>query len=719
MALEINVGPPRLAISAGYAVLISEPDGQIGWPTDKGFYAADTRLISSWQIYADGEPFDLLNGGNVAYYASRIFLLNRALETRQGKVAAGAVGLSLGRYLHNGMHEDLDLTNHTQQRVQFNLEIALRSDFADLFEVKSSHVVRRGRITTDWSDAHARLRSEYINKDFKRAVTVRVLNATAEPVYANGRISFLVDLPPGGTWHACLLYDVVIGDTTYHASTECLDEVGGSRAGLSLDSWQSAVLKLETNNEEFYRFYKQSVDDMAALRLPIEGTDHREFVPAAGVPWFVALFGRDSLLVSLQTAMVYPSFARGALKVLGARQATHRDDYRDAEPGKIMHELRRGELAYFKLIPHTPYYGTADATILYLIVLHNAWRCTGDLSLLQEFLPAAEKCLAWIDRYGDRDGDGFQEYETRSSAGYENMGWKDSGEALVYPDGSLVKGPKATCELQGYVYDAWLRMAQVFDAVGKPGRAKTLRRKARLLFDRFNEAFWDEESGFYAFCLDGEKRPVLSVASNPGHLLWSGIVPRDRAARVVERLMKPDMWSGWGIRTLSADHPAYNPHSYQNGSVWPHDNALIALGFRRYGFADEAARIARDISGAASFFALHQMPELYSGLKRNPTNFPVQYLGANVPQAWAAGSCFSFVEMTLGFQPDAPAGRLYLDPHLPAWIDDLTISDLSVGAAIYDLRFWRDGEATRWEVLKGDPTTVAQRSYASGPETWT
>ena len=183
--------------------------------------------------------------------------------------------------------------------------------------------------------------------------------------------------------------------------------------------------------------------------------------------------------------------------------------------------------------------------------------------------------------------------------------------------------------------------------------------------------------------------------------------------------MKPDMWSGWGIRTLSADHPAYNPHSYQNGSVWPHDNALIALGFRRYGFADEAARIARDISGAASFFALHQMPELYSGLKRNPTNFPVQYLGANVPQAWAAGSCFSFVEMTLGFQPDAPAGRLYLDPHLPAWIDDLTISDLSVGAAIYDLRFWRDGEATRWEVLKGDPTTVAQRSYASGPETWT
>ena len=356
------------------------------------------------------------------------------------------------------------------------------------------------------------------------------------------------------------------------------------------------MLKIRTSNEEFYRCYRQAIEDMAALRLPIAGTDHMVFVPAAGLPWFMAPFGRDSLIVSLQNILIYPEFARGALDVLGRWQAKERDDYRDAEPGKIMHELRYGELAHFKLIPHTPYYGTADATPLYLITLHAAWRATGDRALLERHLDTAEGCLAWIDDWGDRDGDGFQEYQTRSPVGYENMAWKDAGDSMIYPDGTPVKGPKALCELQGYVYDAWLRMAEIYDELGRTDRAAALRDKAATLFRRFNDAFWDEESGFYAFMLDGEKRKVLSVASNPGHLLWSGIVPPDRAARVVARLMAPDMSSGWGIRTLSAQHPAFNPYSYQNGSVWPHDNSLIALGFKRYGFAREVGQIARDIS---------------------------------------------------------------------------------------------------------------------------
>src|SRR6202020_833905 len=299
---------------------------------------------------------------------------------------------------------------------------------------------------------------------------------------------------------------------------------------------------------------------------------------------------------------IYPHFARAALEFLGSLQATDDDPYRDAEPGKILHELRCGELAHFKLVPHTPYYGTADATPLYLITLHAAWRATGDKALLERHIDSAENCLGWIDKYGDRDGDGFQEYQTRSPVGYENMGWKDSGDSIVYPDGSLVKGPKALCELQGYVYDAWVRMAEVFDVLGKPDRATALREKAAALFERFNEIFWDEDTGFYAYMLDGEKRKVMTVASNPGHLLWSGIVPPDRAERVVARLMRSDMNSGWGIRTLSTEHPAFNPYSYQNGSVWPHDNSLIALGFKRYGFAREAAQIARDISGPAGHF---------------------------------------------------------------------------------------------------------------------
>jgi glycogen debranching enzyme len=252
-------------------------------------------------------------------------------------------------------------------------------------------------------------------------------------------------------------------------------------------------------------------------------------------------------------------------------------------------------------------------------------------------------------------------------------------------------------------------MAMVYDHIGKGDRASELRRKARVLFRRFNEAFWDEDAGFYAYALDGDKKKVLSVASNPGHCLWSGIVPPDRAARVVERLMKPDMWSGWGIRTLSSEHPSFNPYSYQNGSVWPHDNGIIALGFKRYGFAAEAARIARDVSQAGSFFMLHQLPELYAGIQRNDTNFPVQYLGANVPQAWAAGSVFSFLQAILGVQPDAPNGRLSIDPVLPSWLPDLTLIDLRLGDKCFDLRFWRIDEKTRFEVLKGDIEAITLR----------
>ena len=716
MELEIAVGPSHLALHQGNTVLITERDGQISWPSDKGLYFFDTRLISSWSIYANGEVWDLLNAGNITHYASRMFLANRAIVTEDGEVPPRTLGLVLSRSIDGGVHEDLDLVNHGMKRVRFNLEIAIRSDFADLFEVKSGHIVRRGRIATEWSDDNSQVRTIYRNQDFCREVNILARRNGSRPAYANGRISFEVDLPPGAAWHSCLLYELGDGKVRFEAPKNCIANSKQSKVGQRLEDWQQAVLKIRTSNEEFYRLFRQAVADMAALRLPIPGTDHLQFVPAAGVPWFVALFGRDSLIASLQNALIYPGFARGALDVLGSLQATERDDYRDAEPGKIMHELRLGELAHFKLVPHTPYYGTADATMLYLIVLHVTWRCTGDAGLLERHLGTAERCLEWIDSYGDRDGDGFQEYETRSPVGYENQSWKDAGDAVVYPDGSPVKGPKALCELQGYVYDAWLRMAEIFDEMGKADRAKELRAKARALFRRFNEVFWDEATGFYAFALDGEKKKVLTVASNPGHCLWSGIVPADRAGRVVKRLMAPDMWSGWGIRTLSADHPAYNPYSYQNGAVWPHDNGIIALGFRRYGFADEAARIARDVSGAASYFMLHQMPELYSGVHRDPTNFPVQYLGANVPQAWAAGSAFSFLQAILGVQPDAPHDSLYIDPALPSWLPDLTVMDLQVGKQNFDLRFWRDGDKTRWEVLKGDHDAVARRSYASGSD---
>src|SRR5215471_12175376 len=711
MAFKVQVGPPQIAIHQGQTVLITEQDGQINWPSEEGLYFFDTRVVSSWAIYANGEPWELLNGGAINYYASRIFLTNRSFLTEAGTIPPRTLGLTLSRSISGGMHEDLDITNNAMKPVRFQLEIALRCDFADIFEVKSGQIVRRGRITTEWSEPRQRLRSTYGNRDFRRAVQYSVVNAPTRAVYANGRLSFDVALEPGEAWHCCLLYTLMDGDRQFAPPTECIGQSHTSHHAETMADWLQGVVKIQTSNEEFYRLFRQALEDMAALRLPIPGTDHMVFLPAAGLPWFVAPFGRDSLIVSLQNILIYPEFARGALEILGSLQATERDDYRDAEPGKILHEIRYGELAHFKLIPHTPYYGTADATPLYLITLHAAWRATGDRGLLEQHLETAERCLSWIDDYGDRDGDGFQEYETRSPVGYENMGWKDSGDSVVYPDGSLVKGPKALCELQGYVYDAWVRMAEVFDALGKPARAEELRRKAEVLFKRFNDAFWDEELGFYAYALDGDKKKVLTVASNPGHCLFSGIVPPERAAKVVKRLMAPDMWSGWGIRTLSAMHPSFNPYNYQTGSVWPHDNAIIALGFKRYGFGAEAAQIARHISDAGSHFLSNQLPELYTTIARDEDSFPVQYLGANVPQAWAAGSVFSLMQAILGIVPDAPHEKLHVDPLLPAWLPDLTVFDLRVGKLRFDIRFWRDGGETQFEVLQGDPVAVERGSF--------
>ena len=710
MSLEVKVGPPQLAIHKGYTMLLSELNGEIDFPSDKGLYFFDTRMISSWSIYADGSSWTLLNGGTPSPFLARSFLTNESLVTATGAVSERTIGLMVTRRVGGGLHEDLDVANYSMAKIRFNLEIAFRSDFADIFEVKSGNIIRRGNITTDWCEREQSLTTAYANGPFSRAVTVTARESGSRATYANGRVSFNIELDPAGSWHTCLTYDLTDGERVYAAPHECNRDNDSSTCVPDVVDWQRDVLKAESSNENFALLFRQATDDMEALRLPVTIGESEAHVPAAGLPWFLALFGRDSLIASLQTALVYPEFARATLEALGSLQATECDDFRDAEPGKILHELRRGELATLKLIPQTPYYGSADVTPLYVITLHSAWCSTGDRELLDRHLATAERCLDWIDNYGDRDGDGFQEYATRSSAGLHNQSWKDSGIALVYPDGTLVTGPTATCEMQGYVYAAWLGMADIYDALDRGSDATRLRAKAATLQVRFDEAFWDEEMGFYAFALDGAKKKVSSVASNPGHCLWSGIVPPERAGRVVARLMQPDMWTGWGIRTLSAAHPAYNPYSYQRGAVWPHDNGLIAQGFKRYGYVEEAARIARDVWTAGGFFMLDRLPELYAGLHRDEVGFPVQYLGANVPQAWAAGSVFSLTDALLGLHADAPNRTLYVDPSLPAWLKDITLRGLRVGKDAFDIRFTRAGSETEFEVLSGDANLVKRRN---------
>jgi glycogen debranching enzyme len=704
MPVEISVGSPVLTINQGSTFMVTDLNGEIDANSEAGVFAQDTRFVSYYAIFANGQPWLRLTSSATTYYAARIFCMNQLFATEEGDVPEGTLALVISRAVGDGIHEDLDVTNYSLASIQFNLEVALRSDFADLFEVKSHKFVRRGRIVTEWHERRGELHTSYSYRDFHRRFIYRLRNSGSSPAYANGRITFEIDLEPGATWHSCCDYLLVHGQRIRAPMRRCDPELRDTELEQFQRQWLSQATALTSANEDVYRLYRQAVEDMGALRLYDHDFSPNVWVPAAGVPWFVTIFGRDSLLVSLQNMLVNAGFARGALKKLAELQATELDDWRDAEPGKMPHEIRFGELAHFKRIPHTPYYGTADATPLYLIALHEAWKWLGDDALLREYRDVAVRCLEWIDRYGDLDGDGFQEYRTRSPQGYENMGWKDAGDAVVYPDGSQVKQPKALCELQGYVFDAWMRMAEVFAVLGEPEQARELARKAAGLQARFEARFWCDDLGCYAYALDPDKQPVATIASNAGHLLWSGIASPEHAAQVVARLLQPDIWSGWGIRTLSAGNPAYNPFSYQRGSVWPHDNGIIALGFKRYGFSTEAARVFRDISEAASFFVSYRLPELYAGIERRPGTFPVQYRGANVPQAWAAGSVFHLLQAILGLQADAPNHRLNIDPQLPRWLPDVTLRGLTVGKATLDLRFWREGDRTRWDasVHKGD-----------------
>jgi glycogen debranching enzyme len=715
MAMEVTVGPPVLTINNGNTFLVSELDGSITPASDQGFYSRDTRFLSAYQLSINGKRWTLLNSGTIAFYASQTYLVNPRIVTEDGVIAAGSVGLILSRTVTEALHEDLDIQNYSDQHLRFILELRVQSDFADIFEVKAGAVARRGHIESTWTSEHQELATRYLDHDFDRCLVLRFDCAGPKAAYANGSISFEIELAPGQGWHACCKYDLEAGDKVWSAHPECVHAYDRLESAHNLEDWKAVTTQVTTPNEEFYRLYRQSVEDMAALRLPRDEEHPQELLTAAGVPWFVAVFGRDSLITSLQNIIVYPDFARGTLQRLADLQATELDPYRDAEPGKMPHELRRGQLAHFRRIPHTPYYGTADATILYIIALLEAWKWLGDDLLFPHHKEVVLRCLDWIDHHGDRDGDGFQEYQTRSEHGYENMGWKDAGDSVVYPDGTQVKGPKALCELQGYVFDAKSRLAEAADYFGDHELATRLRSEAAELQQRFEEHFWCEDIGFYAYALDGDKKPVKTIASNAGHLLWSGIVRPDRAERVVHRLLEPDMWSGWGIRTLSEQNPAYNPFSYQNGSVWPHDNGIIAMGFKRYGFATEAAMIARDISRAAGYFVFHRLPELYAGVRRTAGTFPVQYLGANVPQAWAAGSVFHLLRALLGLDADAHQKKLYVDPVLPAWLPEITLHGLRVGDARVDLRFWRDGEESRHEVLGVEGELDVEHQHVGRP----
>jgi glycogen debranching enzyme len=699
---RIQVGPPVIAIHQGDALMVTTSAGEITPGAELGMFAADTRLISLYRLTVDGQPWRLASSAAVSYFGAVFVFLSPGIVTPDGTPEPGKVGLRLHRAMSSaGVHEDFEITNYFQDEVGFEFGLEVQSDFADIFEVKR-HQIRARKIETSWHARHSEFAAHYEREEFKRGLIYRVKGAGSPPRFAGGVIRFGIKLAAGATWRLCADIVPVIDGQRREPHIGCRNAAGGDEATKAKNrQWRASIARVLTSNVTLQKSYEQSAYDIGALRFDLGGAPHL-WMPAAGVPWFVTIFGRDSLIVALQAMFVNPRLAIGALAHLKRYQAQKRDDWRDAQPGKILHEMRFGELAHFNETPHGPYYGTADASILYIIALSEAYRWTGDRRLLDEHRDAALKCLHWIDAYGDLDGDGFQEYKTFSPKGYHNQGWKDSGVAVVYPDGSQVEQPIATCELQGYVYDAKLRMAEILDLQGDEAGAKSLRSEAAALKKRFNNDYWMEDLGAYAFALDPGKKQVRTIASNAGHLLWSGIVESAAKAKaVVHRLLQPDMYSGWGVRTLSEENPAFDPNAYQLGSVWPHDNAIIAAGAKRYGLWREANQIAKGIFDAAAKFQMYRLPELFAGSRREEEGFPVQYVGANIPQAWAAGSVFMLLRAILGIDADASKNLLRLEPTLPDWLPDIAIEGMRVGDARLSIRFSGEGASSEYEIREG------------------
>ncbi len=710
MPTKVTINNGTVVINDGASFLVTNLDGSIDEKLAQGFFVNDTRLISYYEISINHTPLSLLASSTLSHHSALYEFTNRSLKTVNGDIPAGRIMLEVRRDVVDGLHEDIDITNHFTETVEFQLMLSARSDFADIFQVKAQNLLTRGQQETTWNDGV--LKTDYCNGEFYRGIAIAPKCTISTTRYANGYIFFDVRLEPGEEWHTCVDFKVLIDREHVLTPAHTCHLPHTTAASRERDSFLEGTTRIKTSHPDLEQFWEQGLIDLGALRIEVNSQGERFWMPAAGIPWFVAVFGRDTLISSLQTMAVYPQFAHGAVLKLAELQATEIDDWRDAQPGKILHEIRSGELAFHKEVPHTPYYGSIDATMLWIITLSESYQWTANLDLLKRCQSSLDQALSWIDRYGDFDGDGYVEYLGRSSNGLENQGWKDSGDSMVYPDGTKVKPAIALCEVQGYVYDAWCRAADLYEILDEPNRAAQLRQKAADLYERFNRDFWIESESFYGLGLDSQKTLIESITSNAGHLLWSGLVPPERAEPFVRRLFQPDLWCGWGIRTLSAKNPAYNPISYHLGSVWPHDCSIIAAGFKRYGYDDRVNQVADGIFSAARYFEAGRIPELFAGIKRRPDGFPIPYPDACIPQAWAAGSIFFLIHSILGLSANAAQEQLFVKPHLPSWLPELELQNLTLGNAILSIHFNRTpaGE-THWTVtaLEGKLEVVDQR----------
>ena len=686
-----QLGPDAIAILEGRTFMVSDALGDVPPESVGGLVHEDTRFLSRWELTLGGRPLSLLKSAQVDYDSAEFFLTNGDLPGLRANTAA----LRRVRFVGSGALEQLTVFNTGSDLIRFELRLACAADFADLFEIKDGVRDRTPRTTLRAGPGSRSLRFRYevpgflaeTRIDVERSEIVDAVtdNVTAQssPRVDGSDLVWEVALPPRCVLTALLKIGVRVNKVAFEPSQATLGERIGAHSG-PLTGWLDGMPRLESDSSGLESVFRQSIVDLAALRITGDLLGEHYVLPAAGLPWFMTLFGRDTLITSFQTLWAGPGLARGALHLLGALQGTVVDHFRDEEPGRIMHEVRSGELTMLGEKPHSPYYGTADATPLWLILLSDYWRITGDDAFVLARWRNVLAALGWIDRYGDRDDDGYVEYQTRSSQGLGNQCWKDSWDGIQFSDGTLPHLPIATAEIQGYVFDAKRRVAEFArKLVGDDELAERLELEADELFRRFQQDFWsDEHDGYYVVGLDGDKRRIDSMTSNMGHLLWSGIVPDERARVVAGHLMSDALFSGWGIRTLSTHDHGYNPIGYHAGTVWPHDNAIVALGLARAGFRDEANRIAVAQLEAASFTGF-RLPEVFAGFERRISRFPVPYPTACSPQAWATGAPFLFIQAMLGLATSD--GTLQLDPCVPDAIGRIVIRKLHAFGAEWDV----------------------------------
>jgi glycogen debranching enzyme len=658
-----------ISVLEGNNFVVSDLRGDIdASPSEPlGLFAWDTRFLSRWLLTVDGQRPNVLSTDDLDYFYVQFFLVPGTgtiyVDSDLSIIRKRAVG--------NGFHEDVTILNHKDKPVDLKVRIEAAADFADLFEVKDA-LKKKGEF-------YHRIESDRLVLGYRREMFTRetLIIPSARADIDEHSLSFAVHIEPHGEWTTSLeVVTVLVGFGENHEQTTGghRDPQARSKMKRSLEKLGEAVPRLSCDWPSLQVTYRRSLIDLAALRFfPI--TLPGQALPAAGLPWFMTLFGRDSMIVSYQALPFTSELAEATLQALAQQQGTRVDDFRDEEPGKIMHEMRFGEMTAFEERPHSPYHGSADATPLFLILLDEVERWTGNAELVRQLEMEARAALTWIDKYGDRNGDGYVEYSRRNTeTGLENQCWKDSWNSILFADGTLSRLPRATCEIQGYVYDAKMRCARLARKFWHDSElADRLEKEAAELKRRFNRDFWLEDRECFALAIDGDGRKVDALTSNIGHLLWSGIVEEDKVEAVVRHLTGPKLYSGWGVRTMAEGEGGYNPIGYHLGTVWPHDNAFIAMGLRRYGYREQAARVAMNMLEAATYFK-GRLPEAFAGYSRALTEFPVEYPTACSPQAWASGAPLLLLRAMLGLEPTGD--HLLVDPAIPSMLGQLELLDI-------------------------------------------